>query len=171
MSDGTRTAPLRHAADSALTPPEWELWRTLRSMNRQLDRELDRRLQKDVGISQADYGVLLALSSAPDRQLRVGELAELLAWEKSRVSHQLSRMESRGFIERTDCSQDARGTWVSVTAEGRRTFLSATRGHEAAVSEIFVSHLTADEKTALHAVALRVIEGLAPSCDETGCAE
>ncbi|MES1169668.1 MAG: MarR family transcriptional regulator, partial [Leifsonia sp.] len=63
---------------------DWGLWRGFVAMHRQLSRELDRQLQRDAGISQADFSVLVVLSEAPDRRLRTGELAELLAWEKSR---------------------------------------------------------------------------------------
>ena len=75
------------------------------------------------------------LSEAPDRKLRTGELAELLAWEKSRVSHQVARMEARGLLERTECDTDGRGTWVGLTDEGRRILLGSMREHAAAIRE------------------------------------
>ncbi len=65
---------------SEIPPADWELWRTMRAMNEQLGRELDRQLQRDAGISQADYGILVTLFEAPDRQLRTGELGDVLAW-------------------------------------------------------------------------------------------
>jgi len=77
-----------------------------------LDDQTVRKLvgtARDAGISQADFIVLGRLSEAPDRRLRTGELAELLAWEKSRVSHQLKRMVQRGLVTREECGDDARG--------------------------------------------------------------
>ena len=121
-----------------LSDEDWGLWRDFVAMHRHLARELDRQLQRDAAISQADFSVLLVLSEAPDRKLRTGELAELLAWEKSRVSHQVARMESRGLLERTECDTDGRGTWVGLTNEGRRTLLGvdarARRGDPLACS-------------------------------------
>jgi DNA-binding MarR family transcriptional regulator len=145
---------------------DWALWREFVTMNRHLARELDRRLLRDAGISQADFSVLSRLTEAPDRKLRTGELAELLAWEKSRVSHQVARMEARGLVERTECDTDGRGTWVGVTAEGRRTLLASTRDHAAAIRGLFFDELTDAEKTALAGVSRRVLERLnPPACD------
>ncbi len=104
-------------------------------------------------ISQADFSVLLVLSEAPDRKLRTGELAELLAWEKSRVSHQVSRMESRGLLERTECDTDARGTWVGLTDEGRRILLGSMREHAAAIRSLFFDNLDQGEKAAIAGVS------------------
>ena len=84
-------------ADEELSDQDWAVWRDFMSMSGQLSRELDRRLQADAGISHADYSVLVVLQQASDHQLRTGELAELLAWEKSRVSHQVARMEARAL--------------------------------------------------------------------------
>lgn len=145
---------------------DWSLWREFVTMNRHLARELDRRLLRDAGISQADFSVLGRLTEAPDRKLRTGELAELLAWEKSRVSHQVARMEARGLVERTECDTDGRGTWVGVTAEGRRTLLASTRDHAAAIRSLFFDELTGVEKAALAEVSRRVLERLnPPACD------
>jgi DNA-binding MarR family transcriptional regulator len=145
---------------------DWGLWRDFVSMHRHLARELDRQLQRDAAISQADFSVLLVLSEAPDRKLRTGELAELLAWEKSRVSHQVTRMESRGLLERSECDTDGRGTWVGLTAEGRRTLLGAMREHAAAIRGLFLDRLQQGEKAALAGVTSRVLEHLSPeACD------
>ena len=130
---------------------------------RHLVAELDRRLQADAGISHPEYTVLLSLNEAPERRLRTGELAELLAWEKSRVSHQVARMESRGLVERTPCETDGRGTWIVLTAEGRRLLLRAMRDHAAAIRELFVDVLTDDEKASMRAASIRMLEGLDPA--------
>ena len=145
---------------------DWGLWRDFVAMHRHLARELDRQLQRDAAISQADFSVLLTLSEAPDHKLRTGELAELLAWEKSRVSHQVARMESRGLLERTDCDTDGRGTWVGVTAEGRRTLLGATREHSAAIRTLFFDNLHQGEKAAIAGASARILERINPeACD------
>src|ERR1700761_1578793 len=85
-----------------LAPGEWELWDTWMRAQRLLVRELDRGLQRDCGISKAEFSVLMALRNAPGREMRVADLVESLDWEKSRVSHQLTRMENRGFVAQTE---------------------------------------------------------------------
>jgi len=147
---------------SEVSEQDWQLWRDFVAMHQQLARELDRQLQRDAGISQADWGVLLTLSKAPDRRLRTGELAELLAWEKSRVSHQVTRMESRGLIDRTECTTDGRGTWVGLTSEGRRTLLGATSEHATAIRELFFDNLDSEQKQALSSAARRVLDHINP---------
>ncbi|MEO5534956.1 MAG: MarR family winged helix-turn-helix transcriptional regulator [Pseudolysinimonas sp.] len=147
---------------SEVSAADWELWRSYRSMNQQLSRALDRQLQRDAGISQADYGILLALFEAPDRRLRTGELGELLAWEKSRVSHQVARMEARGLLKRVECEDDARGTWVTLEAEGRRLLLSAMSEHAAAIRDLFFNELEPEEKDVMRQAAVRVLGKLNP---------
>ncbi len=147
---------------SEIPAQDWALWRAWVSMNQQLTRALDRQLQQDAGISQADYIVLLSLFESPDHRRRIGELAELIAWEKSRVSHQVARMEARGLVERTECDTDGRGTWVALTRDGRRALLGAMKDHTAAIRDLFFAELSADEKAAIHAAAQRVLDKLNP---------
>lgn len=151
---------------SEVSPADWELWRSFRSMGEQLGRELDRQLQRDSGISQADYGILVSLFEAPERQLRTGELGELLAWEKSRVSHQVARMEARGLVKRVECESDGRGTWVTLEPDGMRALLGAMREHAAAIRDLFLEQLEDDEKEVLRAAARRVLLKLNPEACE-----
>jgi DNA-binding MarR family transcriptional regulator len=146
---------------------EWTLWRAYRSAHGQLNRALDRQLQRDSGISQADFGVLAAIFEARDGHLRVGQLAEVLAWEKSRVSHQVTRMESRGLLQRRDCDADGRGSWIELTADGRRAFLGALRGHAAELRRLFVDLLSPAERTVLLDTSERVLEELNPALCES----
>jgi DNA-binding MarR family transcriptional regulator len=145
---------------------DWGVWRAFVTMHRHLARELDRRLQRDAGISQADFSVLATLAESPHQRLRTGELAELLAWEKSRVSHQVSRMESRDLVDRTECETDGRGTWVGLTEEGRRVLRSATGDHAEAIRTLFFDHLHENEKTAIAEAAKRVLDNLNPEACE-----
>lgn len=131
-------------------------------MNEQLGRELDRQLQRDAGISQADYGILVTLFEAPDRRMRTGELGEVLAWEKSRVSHQVARMEARDLVKRVECAEDGRGTWVTIAAHGKRALLGAMREHAAAIRDLFLDELEPGEKEILQRAAARVLDRLNP---------
>ncbi|RNB52489.1 MarR family transcriptional regulator [Agromyces tardus] len=132
-------------------------------MHAELARELDRRLQRDAGISQADYAVLLTLFKAPERQLRPGALGELIGWEKSRVSHQLTRMVSRGLVERIECDTDGRGSLVVLTRAGRRALLGAMRDHALAIRALFLDLLEPDEKQAIASASSRVLQRLTES--------
>ncbi|CAN5160539.1 MarR family winged helix-turn-helix transcriptional regulator [soil metagenome] len=151
---------------SEVSENDWQLWRDFMAMHQQLARELDRQLQRDAGISQADWSVLHVLSDVPDRKLRTGELAELLAWEKSRVSHQVTRMEARGLLERSDCDTDGRGTWVGLTTEGRRTLLGAMSEHALAIRQLFFDNLGDTEKSAISEASRRILDHINPAaCD------
>ncbi|MBT2499410.1 MarR family transcriptional regulator [Agromyces sp. ISL-38] len=146
---------------SEIDESEWALWSDFVAMHNHLARELDRRLQRDAGISQGDYGVLLTLFKAPEHQLRPSALGEKIGWEKSRVSHQLTRMATRGLVERVEHDTDARGTLVVLTKAGRLALLKAMRDHAMAIRSLFLDHLEPHEKQALTDVSSRVLGRLA----------
>jgi DNA-binding MarR family transcriptional regulator len=135
----------------ALQPDEWELWDTWMRAQRLLAQELDRGLQRDHGISKAEFSVLMTLRRAGGRHLRVGEIAESLDWEKSRVSHLLTRMENRGLVERPPGGPSGRRTGIGLTAEGRRTVENAIRGHGDNIRRHFFDSLTPAQAEAIRA--------------------
>lgn len=153
---------------SEVPAADWDLWRTTRAMNERLSRELDRQLQRDAGISQADYGILVTLFEAAERRLRTGELGDVLAWEKSRVSHQVARMEARGLVARADCESDGRGTWVTLAPDGKRALLGAMREHASAIRELFLDELDEDEKQVMLRATARVLAKFDGACAATG---
>ena len=149
---------------SEIDAADWALWADFARVHGELARELDRRLQRDAGISQGDYGVMLALFEAPQRRLRPSALGDAIAWEKSRLSHQLSRMVARGLVEREECDTDGRGSWVVLTRDGRRALLRAMRDHARDIRSLFLDLIEPDEKQALADVTTRVLARLgAPS--------
>lgn len=129
-----------------LTTDDWDVWREYFRSSRELNGALDRRLQDDAGISHPEYLVLLSLWRSPEQQLRTGELAHDLNWEKSRVSHQVTRMTKRGLLERRECADDARGVWVTLTDLGRQTLNQASLDHSVAIGELFIDVLTPDDR-------------------------
>ena len=156
MTDGT-----------GVTETEWTAWRTFTSMRRQLDVALERQLQRDGDISAAEYSVLITLFESEGKQLRARDIGMVLAWEKSRVSHQVSRMEKRGLVGRRECDTDARGTWITLTADGKRAVLSAMREHAATIRSYFFDVVTADELEALRSASERVLGVITPvNCDQ-----
>ncbi|WP_448809042.1 MarR family winged helix-turn-helix transcriptional regulator [Agromyces bauzanensis] len=145
---------------SEIDPAEWALFQDFVLLHRELARELDRRLQRDAGISQGDYAVMLTLFQSPDRRLRPGALGEAIGWEKSRLSHQLTRMAARGLVERIECDTDGRGSLVVLTRDGRRALLRAMRDHARDIRSLFLDVLTDDEKRAIADASSRVLSRL-----------
>ena len=154
------------AETGGLSAQERETWLAFYTMRRRLDRALDAQLQRDHGVSISELEVLMALIRSPGRRLRVRDLVELTGWEKSRVSHLVSRMEKRDLIERTECDSDGRGTWIGLTSFGRRTVVGAIRGHSAAVRRYFLDTLEPGDAAALEALSARVVEAIGCAADE-----
>jgi len=151
---------------SQVTEEEWQVWRTFYAMRRQLDRALENQLQADAGISGPDYEILLAIFGSPHKRLRSRDLAEIIGWEKSRISHQVSRMEARGLVDRQECEDDLRGTWVGITADGRRATLGAMRQHTTAIRSLFFDVLSPTELTALSSASQKVLDAINPEICE-----
>lgn len=147
------------------------MWRGYLTMRRDLDRVIERQLA-DVGLSSADYELLVPLSEAPDQVLRARDLGLTVGWDRSRLAHHLRRMEQRGLVTRFECPTDARGTMVGLTTEGRSALQSAAPGHVETVRRFFVDVLTPQEVSALAEMCERVRarigagEGTAPRCDD-----
>lgn len=151
----------------ALTDRERDVWMTFRHMRRQLDVTLERRLNADAGISTADFEILLALHEEPGHRLRAGRIADLIDWEKSRVSHQLTRMETRGLVAREECDDDARGVWLTITPEGTNSVVAAIKDRTEVVREYFLDLLDESEQAKLLEISHRVLGAIAPPlCDE-----
>ncbi|HEV7957282.1 MAG: hypothetical protein JWL94_1059 [Microbacteriaceae bacterium] len=148
------------ATQGEITEEQWHAWHAFYAMRRRLDHALDAGLQRESSISAAEYETLVALHRTPGRRLRVTELAVAMGWEKSRVSHQVSRMEKRGFVSRTSCETDARGWWIEMTTEGRRTVLRAMRGHTEAIRRYFFDQLDEDQAELLTELSARVLSGI-----------
>ena len=148
---------------AVVTDQEWDAWRTFTQMRVQLDRVLSDRLEANANISSADYVVLLVLFEAEDRRLRAARIADLIAWEKSRLSHQLTRMEQRGLVRRQDCDDDLRGKWVVLTNDGRRAVLKAMRDHNRAIREYFFDVVSDEEQAVLQRLADRVVGAIDPA--------
>ncbi|WDZ83263.1 MarR family winged helix-turn-helix transcriptional regulator [Micromonospora cathayae] len=144
-----------------LDDDEQRAWRSYVQMQARLNAHLGRQLQRDSGLSLADYGVLVQLTEVPEGRLRPFALQERLEWEQSRLSHHLSRMSRRGLVERQECPSDARGAFVAITAAGRAALEAAAPGHVATVRDLFLDQLDRDELRTLERFADRVLRRLA----------
>ncbi|MFC0627827.1 MarR family winged helix-turn-helix transcriptional regulator [Kribbella deserti] len=138
---------------------EARIWQLYRDVQRELNSALERRLTATSGLSGADYAVLVALSEA-DCGLRTRDLGRILGWERSRLSHQVSRMEKRGQVARFECDTDARGSMVKLTPTGKAAIEAAAPDHVEAVRTFVFDRLHPNELKAFEAVLQRILTGL-----------
>ena len=137
------TTARTHARRSP-TAHDLRVWRDFVETGDQLRALLAARLQSESELSTGDYAVLLALSEADGKRLRSSELADHVSWERSRLSHHLGRMESRGLVAREKCVTDNRGSDIVLTDVGANQFRRASSPHLRAVQELFVDALDLD---------------------------
>ena len=145
-----------------LSPEQLHAWKALSLMQLQLQAQLSRRLAEH-GLSYQDYLVLATLSDQPDGRRRVVELSDELGWEKSRLSHHISRMCARGLLSKAPCPSDQRGTFVILRPSGRSVLQRAAPVHVADVQHYFFDRLSRDQVETLAAIADQVLENLAQS--------
>jgi DNA-binding MarR family transcriptional regulator len=124
-----------------LSAPELRAWRAFMLVQMRMNYEMNRQLQTDSDLSLADYHVLNALTDAPGGRLQVSDLAALIGWERSRVSHQLRRLSERGLAERVASEHDARATDAILTKAGRAAIEAAAPRHVAFVRRMFFDPL------------------------------
>lgn len=136
---------------------EQRMWRRYRDVNQLLELAVERQLQRDASMSQSDYSVLVSLSEAQGRGLRARELGAALGWDRSRVSHQVRRMEGRGLVTKGECAEDGRGTIVTLTKQGAEAIARVAPLHVEKVRELFVDVLTEDEVGMLTDIYERVV--------------
>jgi DNA-binding MarR family transcriptional regulator len=147
--------------DSPWLPPEaQQLWRRWLRLNALLPGVLHRQLQADAGLSLPDFDALVQLTDSPDGRVRVSDLARGLHWERSRVSHHVTRMERRGLVRREECRDDGRGAWVVLTPEGRAAIEQAAPAHVATVRRLVFDALTPEEAEVMAGVIEKVLTRL-----------
>ena len=145
-----------------LSETEQNAWRGLLAMTSRLDAYLNRQLHEQAGLSLADYDVLVPLSEDPDSRLRIGALAELLGWDRSRLSHHLARMQKRGLVRRQECDSDRRGAFAILTDVGRSAITMAAPAHADTVRRVVFDGLDAGQVATLQQVSDEVLRRLDP---------
>jgi DNA-binding MarR family transcriptional regulator len=131
-----------------LTEEEQRAWRAYIRLAQLLMRQLDRDLHP-FELSTHDYEILVELSEAPGHRLRMTELADRTAQSRSRLSHQINRMETRGMVSREGCEGDKRGTFAVLTKNGEATINQVAPSHVASVRQHFIDQLATDELATL----------------------
>lgn len=128
-----------------LNDEEMRAWRGLLTTHRLLFEQLGRELNQESGLSMADYEVLVQLSEVDSRRMRMTELAANSMSSKSRLSHQVARMEEAGWVRRESCDTDRRGAFAVLTDAGFARLAAAAPGHVESVRRHLFDHLSEEE--------------------------
>jgi DNA-binding MarR family transcriptional regulator len=142
-----------------LSAEEQRAWRVHLDVTRLLTHQLERELQP-FGLTMNDYEILVNLSETSEHRMRMSELAARTLQSKSRLSHQITRMENAGLVRRESCESDKRGLFAVLTERGWETMRTVAPHHVASVRRHFVDLLGPDGLDALHKFLTPVAEHL-----------
>lgn len=148
-----------------LSQREQRAWRAFLLMEREFGGRIAQAIQHDTGLSAADYEVLVNLSEARGGRMRAFELGRATQWEKSRLSHHITRMADRGLVQRESCSTDNRGAFVVLTPKGRSAIDAAAPKHVEHVRRWFIDSLTPEQLDALTEISEAITAKLAEDAD------
>ncbi len=151
-----------------LTNAEQHTWRAFLEATRRLDDQLDRELQHDAGMPLGYYTILVMLSEAPGRTLRLSDLAERTWSSRSRLSHAVDRLEEKGWVERISCPSDKRGAFALLTDAGFAVLEAAAPGHVEGVRRHLFDQLTPSQVEALGTISQKVAQRLGTCPTEPG---
>ncbi|QKW53668.1 MarR family winged helix-turn-helix transcriptional regulator [Streptomyces buecherae] len=143
-----------------LTAEEQHAWRSFVRLHERLIGRLAHLLQTESRLSATDYAVLVNLTDVPDGRRQYQDLARALEWEKSRMSHHITRMIGRGLVTREESPRDGRAAYAVITEAGREAIAAAAPLHVQAVRSLFLDHLTPAELRTLAEISVRVVEKL-----------
>jgi DNA-binding MarR family transcriptional regulator len=152
-----------------LTPGESQAWRSFVAACQGFFSGVDAQLQRDSGMPLAYYEILVRLSEAPGRKLRMSQLAEAAAASKSRASHAVARLEERGWVRRVDCPTDRRGQIAELTEEGYSVLEQAAPGHVEQVRGALFDHLTSEQVTQLREISEAMTKAAGPAALAGAC--
>lgn len=143
-----------------LNQEEQRIWRTFMLATKLLYEQLDRELDQGTTVPSAYYELLVRLSEAPGRRLRLSDLADQSSSSRSRLSHSLARLEDLGWIRREACDFDRRGAFAVLTEEGFTALESAAPAHVEGVRQHLFDPLDSEELHQLRGISERLLEHL-----------
>jgi DNA-binding MarR family transcriptional regulator len=132
-----------------LNAEEMRAWQAFLAAGALLDRRLEQQLKQDSGLSHPQYEILVRLSGAPGGELRMTDLAGALYTTKSGLTYQIGQLEKAGLVHRVSSPTDTRGVVAVVTEAGRQRLARAAPGHVAAVRDLLIDVLTAEQLSVL----------------------
>lgn len=145
-------------------PPRWlepeqkAAWDSFIRMQETLIGRLSRHIQADSGMSASDYIVLVSLTENGDGRMRFSDLVNRVEWEKSRVSHQVTRMAKRGLVAKEECPDDGRGAFIVATPAGYQAIEEAAPQHVEHVRRLFIDALTPNQLGTLARISKRITD-------------
>jgi DNA-binding MarR family transcriptional regulator len=145
-----------------LTGDEQAAWRSFLSAVALLNGAVEAQLQRDNGLSHADYEILVRLSEAPNHALRMSDLADRTLFSRSRLSHAVGRLERAGLVRREPYPGDRRGLCAVLTEQGLGALEVAAPGHVETVRRALFDALTQDQIEQLRAIAQAVVAAVSP---------
>ena len=140
-----------------LNDEEQRAWRAFLESTKVLFDALDRRLQREASMPHAYFEILVRLSEADGRAMRMSELADITRSSRSRLSHAVARLEERGWVQREECATDRRGQIANLTAEGFEVLRAAVPGHVRAVRQYMLDVLQTEQLGQLSAIGEAII--------------
>jgi DNA-binding MarR family transcriptional regulator len=143
-----------------LSAEQQEYWRAWLAASMLLRDQLTKEIQEQHGLTMADYEILVQLSENPERRMRMSELATCTLVSRSRLTHQIDRMEKAGYVERQECRDDRRGFFAVLTDLGMQAIIDAAPDHVASVRAHMVDLLTPAEFAALGKASQKVVDAL-----------
>ena len=151
----------------ACSEPEALAWSNFQRMRVRLIGAINRDLTRETGLSEADFAILNELVHANNETVRAMALRGGLDWEKSRLSHQIRRMEERGLLLRKPCIEDNRGSVISLTEEGRENAVAAMACYAEIVRRHLFAYLSPAQLAALDEISTTLLAPLESGPDET----
>jgi DNA-binding MarR family transcriptional regulator len=152
-----------------LSDEEQQVWRAFLGANKLVFEQLDRELQRDSGIPHAYYEILVRLSEAPERALRMSALADRSQSSRSRLSHAVSRLEENGWVVRRSCADDKRGQVAHLTDAGFAALEAAAPGHVESVRKHVFDPLTPEQQEQLRTISTALLDALMADPDGPVC--
>ncbi len=168
MTDAPAPAadPTTSAAEASPEQPRWlndtemQTWMNLAQLLMLMPTALDQQLREDAGLPHAYYQILVALSAQPDRAIRMTQLARLSGTTTTRLSHAVTTLEQRGWVERHACPTDKRGQIAQLTDAGLAVLQAAAPGHVNEVRRLIFDNLTDDDVTSLRDITAKLLPAL-----------
>jgi DNA-binding MarR family transcriptional regulator len=136
------------------------LWRSLIEVLVRLPRMLDEQFNREAQVGMTEYSVLVALSEAPDGELRMGDLARETALSRSRISRVVDDLVRRSLVTRRKSEQDARSSLAAISPAGTAVLAAAYPGHLTRVRSLVFDHVTRSEMRAMTEALSRVLGAL-----------
>jgi len=154
------TTPQTSTPAASLSERELRAWRGMLRVHAALTKALDAQLEADHGLPLSSYEVLMYLADAPDRRMRMSELAETILLSRSGLTRLVDRLERDGLICRESCDHDARGAFAKLTDAGADKLRCARATHLAGIRALYLSHLSEAEQDLLDDVWRRMLPAL-----------